>query len=195
LKFNDFFGDDESELGTPVGPLASHLTLWDGGVYENLGVEALFDPESGLLNGVDFLITSDASKPLGIEKRRLQWGLPPYLPPFRLIDVATDQVRAFRLRTIVGFLEKNRRKGVVLRTGETVAGILESAKKNPPEAWIGRAFLSDTAVKKAAEFETTLRKLTEKEYDELFQHGYEVAEAKLYSYDHTLFTSPIPAGK
>jgi NTE family protein len=195
LKYSKKFGDDKSEPDIPTDPLASHLTLWDGGVYENLGVEALFDPQDGLRNEVDFLITSDASKPLGIEKRRLQWGIPPYLPPFRLIDVATDQVRAFRLRTIVGFLKQNQKAGVVLRMGNTVAGILKSAMKEPPKSWTGRDFLSDTAVQTAAGLETTLRKLTEEEYDGLFQHGYEVAEATLFAYDHLPFTSSTLADK
>ena len=39
------------------------VRLWDGGAYENLGLEPLFKPQSGLL-GCDFLICSDASGPL-----------------------------------------------------------------------------------------------------------------------------------
>jgi NTE family protein len=170
-----------------VEPIASHLTLWDGGVYENLGVEAMFKPQEGFREEVDFLVTSDASKPLGIETRRFQWGIPPYLPPFRLIDVATDQVRAVRLRTLIGFLEKNRNAGVVLRMGNTVAGILKSVKKDAPSSWAGRDFLSDAEVKLATGLETTLRKLSEEEYDRLFRHGYEVAETTLFAYDHQAF--------
>jgi len=181
------YAKNSNEPTIEVAPIASHLTLWDGGVYENLGVEAMFKPQEGLREEVDFLITSDASKPLGIETRRLQWGIPPYLPPFRLIDVATDQVRAFRLRVIIGFLEKNQNAGVVLRLGNTVAGILKSAKKDAPASWAGREFLSDTQVHLAAGLETTLRKLSVEEYDRLFRHGYEVAETTLFAYDHRTF--------
>ncbi len=181
------FAKNASEPTIEVQPIAPHLTLWDGGVYDNLGVEAMFKPQEGLREEVNFLITSDASKPLDIETRRFQWGIPPYLPPFRLIDVATDQVRAFRLRTIIGFLEKNQNAGVVLRMGNTVAGILESAKKEAPASWAGRDFLSDAQVQTAAGLETTLRRLTEEEYDRLFRHGYEVAETTLFAYDHRAF--------
>lgn len=181
------FAKNGGEPTVEAKPIASHLTLWDGGVYENLGVEAMFKPQEGLREEVDFLITSDASKPLGIETRRFQLGIPPYLPPFRLIDVATDQVRAFRLRTIIGFLEKNQNAGVVLRMGNTVAGILKAAKKDSPASWIGRSFLSDTEVKMAAALETTLRKLSGDEYARLFRHGYEVAETTLFAYDHRAF--------
>jgi NTE family protein len=181
------FAKNGNEPTIEVKPIASHLTLWDGGVYENLGVEAMFKPQEGLREEVDFLITSDASKPLGIETRRFQWGIPPYLPPFRLIDVATDQVRAFRLRTIISFLEKNQNAGVVLRMGNTVAGILKSAKKDAPSSWTGRSFLSDAEVQMAAGLETTLRNLSEEEYDRLFLHGYEVAETTLFAYEHRVF--------
>lgn len=181
------YAKDGSEPTIEVKPTAPHFTLWDGGVYENLGVEAMFKPQQGLRKEVDFLIISDASKPLGLETRRFQWKLPPYLPPFRLIDIATDQVRAFRLRTIIGFFDKNPNTGVVFRMGNTVTNILKMAKKETPQNWSGRKFLSDTEVQTAAGLETTLRMLSEDEYDRLFQHGYETAEATLYAYDHTAF--------
>jgi len=181
------FAKDGNEPTIEVEPIAARLTLWDGGVYENLGVEAMFKPQEGLREEVDFLITSDASKPLGIETRRFQWGLPPYLPPFRLIDIATDQVRAFRLRTIIGFLEKNHNAGVVLRMGNTVSGILKAAKKDAPPSWQNLSILSDGEVRMAASLETTLRKLSDEEYDRLFRHGYEVAHATLFAYDHRAF--------
>jgi NTE family protein len=178
-------GGNEPDI--EVEPVASRLTLWDGGVYENLGVEAMFKPHQGLREEVDFLIVSDASKPLGFETRRLQWRLPPYVPPFRLIDVATDQVRAFRLRTIFSFLDENKNAGVILRMGNTVTSILRAAGKEPPAIWNGRVFLSQADVEAAAGLETTLRKLTSLEYDRLLNHGYEVADVTLYAYDHSSF--------
>ena len=181
------FEDQKTEPTIPTTPISPHLTLWDGGVYENLGVESLFDPKRGLREEVDFLIASDASRPLGIEERRLQWGIPPYIPPFRLIDVATDQVRAFRLRTIIAFLEENQNAGMVVRMGNTVAGILKKAKKDAPESWASRRFLSDEKSRTAAGLETTLRKLSGDEYDNLLQHGYEVIDASLCAYDHRGF--------
>ena len=96
-------------------------------------------------------------------------------------------LRAARLRTIIGFLEKNPHAGVVLRMGNTVAGILKSAKKDSPASWTGRSFLSDSEVQMAAGLETTLRKLSGDEYDRLFRHGYEVAETTLFAYDHRAF--------
>jgi len=71
--------------------------------------------------------------------------------------------------------------------GNTVAGILKSAKKDAPPSWARRSFLSDEEVQMAASLETTLRRLSEEEYDKLFRHGYEVAGTTLFAYDHPAF--------
>lgn len=44
-------------------PPVRRARLWDGGAYENLGLEAMFKPQRAL-KGCDFLICSDASGPL-----------------------------------------------------------------------------------------------------------------------------------
>jgi hypothetical protein len=53
----------------PIEPLLTSYHLWDGGVYDNLGVEALYKPNGGLRDGVDFLVVSDASKPINLASR------------------------------------------------------------------------------------------------------------------------------
>ncbi|HVA65316.1 MAG TPA: patatin-like phospholipase family protein [Elusimicrobiota bacterium] len=171
----------------PAEPLARTLTLWDGGVYDNLGTEVMFKPQGGLRPEIDFLIISDASRPLRLETRRFQLGLPPYVPPFRLIDVATDQARALRLRTFLEFLSRYPTSGAVLRMGNTVESILKKATSQRPARWAGKRFMDESAVLSAAGIETTLRRLSESEYDGLFQHGYEVADATLHAYGHTAF--------
>jgi hypothetical protein len=45
-------------------PAARHVHLWDGGAYDNLGLEPLYKPGEELV-GCDFLLVSDASGPLG----------------------------------------------------------------------------------------------------------------------------------
>ena len=54
-------------------PPSTRVHLWDGGVYENLGLEALFKPGEPL-RGCDFLICSDASGPLEHFHRWRNWG-------------------------------------------------------------------------------------------------------------------------
>ena len=84
----------------PCEPLHKCYHLWDGGVYENLGSEALIKPDNGFREGLDFYIASDAGRPLGLGTSRFSWKPPFYLPPGRLLDCAMDQVRAIRARTI-----------------------------------------------------------------------------------------------
>jgi NTE family protein len=181
------YPENGNEPTEPVKPIASRLTLWDGGVYENLGIEAIYKPQGGLRDGVDFMLVSDASKPLGIEKRRFQSKLPWYLPPFRLIDIATDQVRAYRLRTISNYLQSSPKAGCIVRMGNSTRWIFKQAKKPLPTEPKYSATLTDEAVALCSGLETTLRKLSEPEYDRLLQHGYEVCEATLRAYDHQGF--------
>lgn len=171
----------------PVEPITEKISLWDGGVYDNLGTEPMFKPQGGLRDGIDFLIISDASRPLKLETRRFQFGIPPYIPPFRLIDVATDQARALRLRSFVDFIEKNSGTGTIFRMGNTAEAILKKAGSQSPTRWKKKKLLDGPTVNVVAGMETTLRKLTVPEYDTLFQHGYEVADATLHAYSHVAF--------
>jgi NTE family protein len=184
----DWFGYPEGgdAPGVPTEPIAEHLSLWDGGIYDNLAVEAIFKPK-GFRPDVDFLIASDASRPLGIETRRLRWGMPWFLPPFRLIDIATDQVRAIRVRNIVRHLEANAKSGVLLRMGNEAVRIFKGAKVAVPGKWIDRTFQSASDVAAVAGLETTLRRLSEAEFDRIAQHGYEVADVTLFAYGHNAF--------
>lgn len=176
-----------TEPTIPVEPIADRISLWDGGVYENLGVEALYKPQEGLREEIDFLIISDASRPLKLETRRFQPKLPPYKPPFRLIDVATEQARALRLRTFFGFLKQNPRSGMVLAMGNTVDQIIQKSNSKYPARWDSQKFLSEQAVRCVANMPTTLRRLNESEYDLVFQHGFEVADATMHAYNHSVF--------
>ena len=45
----------------PVQPMFPTVHLWDGGVYDNHGLEGVHDFTRGWLQGVDFLVVSDAA--------------------------------------------------------------------------------------------------------------------------------------
>ena len=181
------YADGGHEPTVPVEPIAEKLTLWDGGVYDNLGTEPLFKPQGGLREGIDFLIISDASRPLKLETRRFRLGIPPYVPPFRLIDAATDQARALRLRSFVNFIERNSSAGAIFHIGNTAEAILKKAGSQPPARWGKKELLNGAGMKGAAEMDTTLRRLNVPEYEALFQHGHEVADATLHAYGHAAF--------
>ena len=70
-------------------------TLWDGGVYDNLGMEALYKIGKGLDDEIDFLIVSDASGGMGFHKYKKNASL---YNVKRLLDISMNQVYALRSR-------------------------------------------------------------------------------------------------
>jgi len=149
--------------------------LWDGGVYDNLGVEALYKPTKGNREGLDCLIVSDASMPLHFQKRKFRKSF------IRLTDIATDQARSVRARTLYESFLKNDGSGAFLRIGNTSSEIYRQAKANISDISISES-LSDSQVHKAGTFDTTLRQVRDDEFTLLFRHGYEVADATLSAY-------------
>jgi NTE family protein len=98
----------------------------------------------------------------------------------RLVEIAMDQVRGLRARTLVNHFRQNANSGVYLKIGNTGRKILADSitDSGSHQALLDKS-LADTMVHRAANFATTLRRLEVHEYELLFQHGWEVA-------DHTL---------
>ncbi len=160
---------------TPVKPMFDKVRLWDGGVYENLGVEALFKPGRGYQRGVDFLITCDAGARPGAEKYSL------FKSGYRLISVATNQVRSLRARSVVAHLQDDG-AGSYLQIDNSARYLFERAHRSEEEMHVVAppAYLSDEEVAKAAQMESTLRQLTDEEFKRLFRQGYEVADVTMH---------------
>lgn len=164
-----------------ISPKYKQLHLWDGGVYDNLGVESLFKPGEGLRSGTDFLIVSDASRQLSIAKRQSRWS-PDYVKAsIRLVDIATDQVRSLRARMLIEHFQRNPGTGTYLRLGLGTNKIF--ARKEIP----GQPSLSQYEIDQAARMETTLRRLTPEEFSLLFRHGFEVADVRLSTHGNACF--------
>ena len=180
----EWFAYDRAGTPRPHAPRFRTLTLWDGGVYDNLGVEALFKPAGAYRAGFDFLIVSDASAPLELETRTLR-------APLRLLDVATDQVRGLRARAVVSHLRCNPGTGVYLKMGNTQEHIYREANRPAMAERIVGDSLRASEVQEAANIGTTLRRCTIREYDLLFSHGHQVADATLSAYCGAIF-EPTP---
>ena len=176
-----FQGDGDLE---PTSAKAKRYDLWDGGVYDNLGLEALHKPNGGLRSGVDFLIVSDAASQLRTETHKRRRWPNPGRRAYRLVDIAMDQTRALRARSVVSEFQRCPDRGVYLRIGNSSESIYAAAQCESPPG----PFLDDNAVNDAAGFRTTLRRLRPLEFDLLFRHGFEVADATLCSRQRTNFT-------
>ncbi len=162
----------------PVTPAFNQVHLWDGGLYDNLGVEALFKTGGGFRDDVDFLIVSDAGARPDLLAYR--WGTQPLM---RIVSIATDQVRSLRARAVVGHLIREGAKaGRYLQIDNTCADILRDAglEAEIPEAC--KDSLPEEEVRLAAEMSTHIRKLSPAEMERLFRQGFEVADFTLYAW-------------
>lgn len=174
------YEDSESEAGAlveparrrvPHSPSISTLHLWDGGVYDNHGLEGLHDFLTGWREDVDFLIVSDgAGKPTP----------PPYRRGLRALHhlvtgIMLDQIRSLRSRAILERLINHHDRGAFLQMGNTAAEVLQGAARAGLARPACRGYLPDDEVKRAAEFPTTIRRLRQAEFERLFRHGFELA--------------------
>lgn len=149
------------------------LHLYDGGVYDNLGLEPFFDAGRGQLkHSGHYLVVSDAGAPLPSG-----FSLGP-LNPFRLkrvADIMSDQAHALRVRTFSTYVQQGAGRGAFVY----IAAPLMDSGPCP-------------SAKYAATFPTTLRRLTQAEFDRLADHGYNVSckVERLYGFGPTLVCQP-----
>jgi NTE family protein len=164
-----------------TSPSRSSVRLWDGGAYENLGLEAMYKPQQPLRE-CDFLICSDASGPLRSPSSissKIGALLRGDLAGPRLFDVTGDQIRALRTRTFMADVTNGRVQGALLRMGHSVREVhmrAGRASRNSPDY---DAYLSDSEVTEALLFPSGLRAVPQSTFDRISRHGYEVADATL----------------
>lgn len=159
-------------------PQFKKLHLWDGGVYDNLGVEALFkiQGKNEYQDDYNFLVVSDASNAIEIRKHSILF----WKRAYRLMTAAMDQGRSLRSRTLINHFETHSNSGVYFKIGNTGRKILADAGiDNESIDKLTKNSLSSKDTKSARDFKTTLRKITEAEYDLLYRHGWEVANFTL----------------
>ncbi len=139
-----------------VDPDFSTLHLYDGGVYDNLGLEPLFDAGTGKPKSeCNVIIALDAGAPLaqGFSAIALNpWRLK------RVADIMADQARSLRVRTFVDYLRRTKAGAFI-----QIDSPLFDHK-------------TDLNAGFACKFPTTLRSLSAVEFDRLAQHGYAVAK-------------------
>lgn len=162
----------------PTTPQHSQVHLWDGGVYDNHGLEGLHDFNHGWRSNVDFLLVSDASG---------KSSAPPYHKPVRALyfmvtGIMMDQIRSLRARAVLSRITQHNDDGSYLRIGNTCRKVLTGARRADDIERYCHRCLDEAAAMQAAAMPTTIRKLSQAEFDLLFRHGFEVADYTLYAY-------------
>jgi len=148
-------------------------TLWDGGVYDNLGLEALYKIGRGLDIEIDFLIVSDASSSIGFKKRKRTASLSNMK---RLLDISMYQVYALRSREFHAAVTE-KKQGMYLRIGSTTEKIAtEYGIPAKDAAVLFDELLPIAEAERAKKFHTTLRTPNESDFDLILRHGYETAK-------------------
>jgi NTE family protein len=151
-------------------PLESTYYLWDGGVYDNMGIEALYKPDKGLVEGTDFLIVSNASCPSGYLHRN---GFSSAKNLKRLLDITMDQVAALRSRELFANVLKQK-KGLYVNIGNSAEKIADDSKIDAAtkQKLIGSC-MSAEQVQAVRKYETTLNSPSLENYRLILRHGYE----------------------
>jgi NTE family protein len=180
---------EEDQITTvPIAPKYKVLHLWDGGVYDNLGVEALFKSNRDVRyrDGFNFLIVSDASGFLPDPKLSI------YRRAKRLVEIPAEQVRGLRARDIVNHFRTSPGSGAYLRLGGTAESILTAAGI-PADALerVVAACLPKGEVAQAAAEGTHLDRLRLDVFDRLCRHGWEVTDCTLHSRCPDLFSHQL----
>lgn len=147
----------------PSEPIFKKLALWDGGIYDNLGLESLFkldykkEPKTYIQQNCDFLIVSDASAKLLIERRKYLFSIPvPTILRSRIAEITTDQVRSLRARQMYNYFKANM-NGLYICMGE--AGENTSGCNN---------------YDRIISIKTSLMNFSDNDYEILFNHAYDL---------------------
>jgi len=164
--------------GAPVGSEQvvdigyRRLHLYDGGIYDNLGLEPFFDAGRGKSKLSDeSIVVSDAGAPLA---PGFSFGAFNMFRLKRVADIMADQAHALRVRTFATYLQAVSGRGAFIYIGMplTLVGTCESAKY-------------------AARFPTTLRRIDHDEFDRIADHGYRVTEVVERQYGLTGNPRPL----
>jgi NTE family protein len=135
------------------------LVLTDGGVYDNLGLETVW-------NRYDTVLVSDGGSPFDRQEDPATWAGGQLK---RVIEIALDQAVTLRKRALIADYQAGSRKGAYWGIGSEIAGYgLPDALPCPPAKTAALAMIR-----------TRLNEFDEQEQCELINWGYAVSDAAL----------------
>lgn len=138
---------------------ADKIYLSDGGVYDNLGLETVW-------NRCETVLVSDAGAPFSIDaKPSGEW----VKQTLRALDVATDQSRALRKRALVADFSAGQRSGAYWGIDTDIAEykLADALQCNPVK------------IARLAAIRTRLDPFSDQEQGELMNWGYAVTDAAI----------------
>jgi len=177
LKTNPFAWT-KNKIGAeiPVTPAAKY-TLWDGGVYDNLGLDPLHKTGRGLDKEVDFLLVSNASAPMNYKRRQGRVSISNLR---RLLEISQNQVDVLRTREVLSSIIM-KGLGLYYKIGytagqfATLLGIPEDKIRH-----LTKKSLTEKETDFVSRYPTTLNSPKEKDFNLIFRHGHENAESVFF---------------
>lgn len=157
------------------------IHLWDGGVYDNLGLESIFKPDNAgtLRHGLDYMIVSNASASIGPYRRQTGFT---YSNLKRLLDISMDQVTSLRSRMVMDFIKRTK-QGMYLKIGASAEKITSDSRcSDDLKKYLLQECLPISEAERAMNYKTTLQKPRKSDYQLLLRHGYEVANCTYRCY-------------
>lgn len=175
-------------------PKEKFLHLWDGGVYDNLGLESVYKMEQGgcLCDGIDYIIVSDASGTSGYRKRKCGFSGKNLK---RILDIAMDQVEALRARDVVDYIKRTK-NGLYFNIGNSAEAIAEASRVHVTvKDELVKQCMSPEDADKARRYSIQLSKPSEADFWLVFNHGYEVAKCTHVCYGGSEKDPALPDSK
>lgn len=152
-------------------PSHNKYHLWDGALYENLGLEGIFKPDADRpRKEIDTVIVADAGY-----SRLLYTSRTPFSWTKRLLDIPLRQIHSLRTRKFWSQIKKDPSVGAYVKIGRTFEETLcdyEIQKDDVPKDW---SFYDDTKIEGIASYPSDFCLVSEDIFDALVQHGYEAA--------------------
>lgn len=154
------------------------LHIYDGGIYDNLGLEPLFDAGSQEFkpsSKINYIVVSDAGRKF--EKSQIPLVINP-MRFKRIAEIGFEQCRALRVRALVNFLKNNKRKGLYLNIGAIPLNEINNEvnlSEEQKSQILNFEWLSESEVLSASNHPTDLNRLSINEFDQLELHGFQTA--------------------
>lgn len=156
-------------------PKEKYFYLWDGGVYDNLGLEPLYKMTGGgaLNSRLDFLIVSNASASIQSQARKPGFSAKNLK---RMLDIAMDQVGALRNRSFMDYVKRTE-NGMYVKIGDSAEYIADAAQVSPEKkARLLSSCMSREDAARVCGYSTTLSSPCKADFDLILRHGYETAK-------------------
>jgi NTE family protein len=165
--WKDWDKDNISPISFDKSKLRSHLYLTDGGVYDNLGLERVWDRYVTVL-------VSDAGAPFRITTGSFGFRFSEVLRAFKAVSIVTEQTRSLRKRWLISDMKHGLVKGTYWGIGTHIRDYqLEVHGCAQP-------LVEDSTMTRSLSYvRTLLNRFRDGEQERLINWGYTLADAAM----------------